>query len=753
MKKLLEFGLLSLFALSFAGGCSKNDNALPEDNDVPKYRLSVKADKGSNDPSTKALSLENRNGKHYLAAYWETSDAIYVHNGREGGQLGILHPRDNGANVYLDGEISGNLKAGDYLCFSYPVFSFDCNYTGQDGTLEKIAKNYDYAFADTYITSINGSNIALDQLRFFSQQAIVKFTLVDAGGNPIYPTKLTLTAKDTQNADLLIISGGNTGNLEINIDQKVPHNEIFVALSLMGTTTAASFKLVASVGEQITYVYERSAETTFETEKYYEIKVKLSDMTVNPSIGINDIKFNFDFTENGSAWTKEGPIFVFFDDVTTGYYLIIRDADGWQPGEFVDLGGTQASDLLKNGTATAVFLDWGDKLDVTPVTYSNGKWKFLRGGSSTEGWKYLSANKVPCTVSAVSVGGTETISLNSSFSISEPPGNAIAIDPGLYGTYFTKLACNNLIPAGLASISSDGTVNDVDGTAGQWINVISYYGCAKLVPSPDNVYYYALHANNPSVDDPDFYYHIFDQSNTRLALVGSSYPHAVISSTGADWLQVGRDHYVTIRDKTWWSTNLSSDKVTPLPNPWTSAEFPWTTENQWNPTRYLASLSEAMFYDGSVLPEPFNWYNDNYYYHHFVNIFDIKGLILADKNDLTKFIFLPLLVNNHDDFIFYAGVGQSAEDQLMYHSNWHYWAKGFAYDLYIHAHYDDGRDDRYWGYHRTSTIHIPSYGSSFYPCYNGADLWNNVFIPDYGVVSTNNIENVQLQFPVRPVKE
>ena len=326
MRKVLNSCLLALLALSFAGGCSKNDNALPDDA-ATKYRLSVKANKSTETLSSKALALEDRNGKHYLASYWKTTDNVYVHDTQEGHLIGTLHPRSEGANAYLDGEISTPPAVGASLYFSYPVSSFNYDYRGQDGTLETIAQRYDFANAEAQIKSKDNSTITLDNsLIFWSQQAIVKFTLVDAAGNPVYPTKLTLSAKK-ENQNILFLHGSNTGNLEINIDQTTPHNEIYAAISFMGTQTASYFKLEASVGDKITYVYERNAETTFETGKYYEISVKLSNMTVNPSVGMNDIVFNFNFTENGSQWTKEGPIFLFFEGITTGYYAIIHDAD------------------------------------------------------------------------------------------------------------------------------------------------------------------------------------------------------------------------------------------------------------------------------------------------------------------------------------------------------------------------------------------------------------------------------------------
>ena len=747
MQRVLNFCLLAFLVLSFASGCSKDDDSLT-DIDAPKLRLSVKANRSNSVPS-KALVIEDRGGNNYLASYWATTDAVYVHNA-QGPSIGTLNPREAGASAYLDGEVNpAGLSAGTYLCFSYPISSFNWNYTGQDGTLETISQHYDYLFADAYINSIDGSTINIDPLTFSAQQAIVKFTLVDADSNPVYPTQLTLTAKNSLDEDILIQSGSTCGNLVINVDQGVPHNEIYAAIRFMGTSTAASFTLEASVGEYVTYEYEKTTETTFQNGKYYEIRVKLSNMTVNPSsLNINDLVFNFNFTENASEWTKEGPIFVFFDGVTTGYYAIIHDGYGWQDGEFVDLGGTEVSDILESGKVTAVYLDWGEQLDVSPLSYSAGKWRFLKNSSATEGWKYLRASKVSFTLSAVTVGMTETVSLNSSLSLSEPSYTSIAVDPGLTGTTFTKFACNNLIPAGLASISSDGTVNDIEGSAGDWINLISNYGCAKLVNTPDNVYYYALHTNSLSTDR---YYHLFDTDNLRLTLKGLSYPHAEIVENEGDWLEVGINKYVTIRGVTWWSTNLSDDRYSPLPHPWTTAELTWTTVNQWDGDRVSKSLSEATFDYNSELPEPFNWYNSTYYYSHLVEILGIKGYILADQDDLTSFIFLPFA--NHSDFLFYSCMYPD-ETVLQYHYNWHYWAKGCHPYLLYHRKDVLGYDDRYWGYHFASTLHFPSYNDSFYPYYDGTDIYffsGRCGIPDYAML--NNYNNQQVYFPARPVKK
>ena len=141
MKKLWYFGLLSLFALSISGGCSKNDDISTEDISTPKYHLSVKADKGSDDPLTKALAVEDRDGKHYLVSSWKTTDVIYVLKNYT--VIGTLSPTSDGAFANLEGNITATLGVGDKLLFTYNTNTDECDYTGQDGTLETIAQNYD----------------------------------------------------------------------------------------------------------------------------------------------------------------------------------------------------------------------------------------------------------------------------------------------------------------------------------------------------------------------------------------------------------------------------------------------------------------------------------------------------------------------------------------------------------------------------------------------------------------------------------
>lgn len=750
----MVFGIFAIAILSFSACRKYGDPYYDDVLEDQDYRLSVRADKAA---MTKALSMEVRDGEYYLASYWETTDKVYVFKGLEAtSPTGTLSPKTEGVSSVLEGTITGTPKKGDYLVFTSPSSSLNFNYTGQDGTLETIARKYDYIRAYATVNSVDGSEIKVDPLTFDPQQAIVKFTLVDASSNPVYPTKLTLTAKDSQNNDLLILNGENRGDLEINIDQTTPHNEIYAALSLMGTSTAASFKLVASAGEKITYTFEKNTDTRLGTGEYYEIKVKFSDLTIDPSLSLDDLLFNFNFLDNRSTLSKKGSVFVFFEGITTGYYVIHDDGHvEWQGEYFVDLGETSASDLVRSGKLTAVFIASDESFKYTePVSYSDGKWVFNSiVEEGFEGWNYTSANKVQFSYTIENVNGKAKVCLNADINLVTPSGSPLKIATDKY--YSLKFACNYLIPAGLASVSSDGTVNEVQGNAGDWINVSSGgYACARLttpanfVPSiykPESsvYYYFALQTKHSGEYS---YYHLLDNDGSRLE-VDSDTMCAHISSGNDDWIQVGPGYFVDLRGMTWWTTNLSDDRHSPLPHPWTTAELAWTTGNQWDNSRVSKSLSAATFDYNSELPETFKWNQDGYIYQ-IISVCGIKGFVYGDLSDLTKFIFLPFA--GHNDFYFYADVG---ETELRYNYNWHYWAKEYHPDLLYHRTGVPGYDDHYWAYHSTSTLHFPSYNDSFYPYYLGTDIklfYGSYGVPDYAIMSN---DNQQLYFPARPVKK
>jgi hypothetical protein len=749
MKKNLYFTILSAAALLFAASCDQIAPEVPDGPEKPSgdnvYALSVKAEKGEVSPSTKALSIENVEGKNYLRSNWKTTETVYVHKNWDDDAIGTLHPSENGKSVVLSGSVAGGINVGDKLTFSYPGTAFSGDYTGQDGTLETISQRYDYSFTEntSTITAIDGEgNITLDgALTFANKQAVVKFTLVDADRNPIYPTKLTLDASNAGYTHLIQTTGSSVRDpLEVNIDQTTPHNEIYVALKMWQDATR--FDIEAKIGDLVTYTFTLStASLDFRNGYYYEVNVKMNDCTVTPSLA--NLKYNFNFTDNGSAWNKVGKVFLFFSGVTTGYYSAEFNGSAWQNGAFTDLGGTDVKKLVSNGKVTAV---WGKHLTTQTPVYSDDKWNF---GSGVEGFEYLGADRTSYTVSVVQEGEplTDYLRLNSTIDLVTPAVTGIDIKTDKNSSATYKFACNNLIPVGFSSVAADGTITDLSASAGDWINVLRQndvsYAYGKVVATPEPLYYYALSRTFASEYSC---FHMLDDSTARLTVGGDGY--ARMCPDQDDWIQAGPNHFVELNGKTWWTTNLASDRHSALPDPWTNAELKWSSAaDQYVENRHLSSLSVATFDYSSELPEAFDYTTVPGYIYRVTRVCGTKGFIFANGSDLTKFIFLPL--SDQSDFIFYACPDEGA--QLQYHLNWHYWAKDYYNTLYYHQVADWELNKPRWSFFFTSTFHIHSYDGGTYPYSYDTRAGAYSGVPDYGYMSYH--DNAAMCFPARPVKK
>ena len=691
-------------------------------------------------PSSKALAIENVEGKNYLRSSWKTTEKIYAHRNYDDAVIGTLIPETDGKSAVLSGTLEGTFSIGNTIAFSYPGETFTCDYTGQDGNLETVAARYDYATAEGYVATVDGNNnITLTQaLNFTNKQAIVKFKLVDGNNNPIYPTKLTLKASNSSYTDLIYTTSTDRGALEVNIDQTTPHNEFYVALR-MGQD-ATRFDIEATIGDMVTYRFTlNTTSLKFEYGYYYEVNVKMSDCTVTPALA--SLKYNFNFTDNGSPWNKAGKVFLFFSGVTTGYYRAEYNGTDWS-GTFVDLGETDVKKLVSNGKVTAV---WGKHLTTQTPEFSDGKWSF---GSGVEGFEYLGADKAPYTVGVVQEGSPaiDYLCLNSTINLVTPAVTGIDIKTGNNSSATYKFACNNLIPIGFSSVAADGTITELSAGAGDWINVLQQndvsYAYGKVVESPQTLYYYAL---SRTFGSEYSCFHLLDNSGARLAV--GAYGYASMCPNHDDWIQAGPNHFVELMGRQWWTTNLASDRYSALPDPWTTAELKWSSaENQWVENRHLLSLSKATFDYDSELPNVFNYTNEEGYIYQISQVCGTKGLIFANNSELTKFIFLPLA--DHEDYEFYVNIVGTPLTRKL---NWHYWTKDYYEKVLYHTGASDYQyhpNDLKWSFFMTATIHI--HEPNGYPYYyrpNNPEEYNGV--PDYGYRFTDN--EVPLYFPARPV--
>lgn len=158
-------------------------------------------------------------------------------------------------------------------------------YTGQNGTLAKIASDYDYC-----MTSMNGSMVSVaivdngkitttGTATFAPQQAIVRFTLVDEDDHPIVPDELTISSLSLQPTAYLTSSDAPVSGNSLTLTNG-NHSNVFYA-ALRGVSGNGKVTLTATSSDGSVYAYKTSNNVTFTNGKFYDIKVKMKMGTVN----------------------------------------------------------------------------------------------------------------------------------------------------------------------------------------------------------------------------------------------------------------------------------------------------------------------------------------------------------------------------------------------------------------------------------------------------------------------------------------
>jgi hypothetical protein len=270
LKNILYTSTLLLTGIVFAG-CSSSDAPIEQPiNPTGKYTMTVNASKGDN-ATTRALSID---GEGKLIASWATTEDVYVKKG-DSWLSGSLKPQAAGESSVLKGEISGAaIAASDVLSLQFPRTTID--YTGQVGTLDNIAVNYDYATATTTVSSVSGNTFTSSDASFANQQAIVKFTLQNAYGETLAVDKLTVSATGLKTSDTA------TGNIVIT-----PASATDVIYAALSGITDEKVTLTATKGSD-TYALTTPSTVSFTDGNYYTITAKL-----RPSIFYEPLTFEW----------------------------------------------------------------------------------------------------------------------------------------------------------------------------------------------------------------------------------------------------------------------------------------------------------------------------------------------------------------------------------------------------------------------------------------------------------------------------
>lgn len=284
MKKNVFF-LAAMFAVSAAvmTGCS-NDLAgtqeIPNKGEVVIYSVSIPATKAADDV-TRALTTSD-NGATLTSAW--NGETVYVYKVDAGTgnetSVGTLAPDANAVNTNLTGTLSieGGFAVSDVLKLYYK-HDKDAQdvYTGQDGTLETISNNFDYAQTPNADESgavkvtvvapaeiVGNVNILKTSAATFKhRQAVAKYSFV-WNETPLTISSLKISATGLNGGEPLTITPA---------ESIVDKSTLFVALhNATGSAQDYTFNVTTTEGLK----YSGTVNFNVEDGKYYNPSAALS---------------------------------------------------------------------------------------------------------------------------------------------------------------------------------------------------------------------------------------------------------------------------------------------------------------------------------------------------------------------------------------------------------------------------------------------------------------------------------------------
>ncbi len=231
MKTYRYFGSL-LMAGALLVGCSKATDTLKPQN-VQKPEAEKTAEESQvtetpEGPNAFILKIEAENAAtkaltdlgQTLSSSWEKGDSVSVYNmTTEQAIEGWLYAEADGTSTTFSGTVSGNFNQGDELFLEF----LEPQYGIQDGTLEGLAGQSDWAVATVKVTAIDpeAKTISTEQANFEKRQAVVRFNITNRK-NPVEPVKVTT----------FYAYGGIPGGdkFSIKVSPKVASDELYVAI-------------------------------------------------------------------------------------------------------------------------------------------------------------------------------------------------------------------------------------------------------------------------------------------------------------------------------------------------------------------------------------------------------------------------------------------------------------------------------------------------------------------------------------------
>ena len=199
MKNPLFYFALLIGASASIAGCS-NSNDLSEEVQPPNLqvwnaRVFASLDSitlSDVDKATRALFVGGNTDR--FVTCWDDGDVVHVY--KNGTEVGTLSPAEESwftlSNTILNGTLTGPFAVGDELKFYLPSRVID--YTGQDGTLMKMSKEYDFQDATTTVTEAQNQILTMNNVSLTHRQGFWRMRLTDESGKRLHMKKLEVSS-------------------------------------------------------------------------------------------------------------------------------------------------------------------------------------------------------------------------------------------------------------------------------------------------------------------------------------------------------------------------------------------------------------------------------------------------------------------------------------------------------------------------------------------------------------------------------
>ena len=321
LMKVRKFGIkLLLLAAAIAPTACNSD--LVRENELPDKGCILTVD------ATKGQAVATRGLTSDLKAIWSEGDRVTVLSST-GATLGTMVPTSTGDyKTKLRATLNSPVQRGDQLTLVFPRTGRD--YTGQKGTLDDIAANYDYATAQVEVQYADNTFVSASDAKFKNLQAIVRFNLQDKSSKAISVSSLTISA------DGLLQKEGVTG--PVTITPATATNDIYAALSgINGKVT-----LTANAGNR-TWSYTTTEVKSIVDGHYYPITCRMQ-----PEAIPYPQPLTLESTEYGcNVWVTDYSDLEYYTNYEGKWQTYNGDIIQLDKNDWVSFRGTNSTDPVK----------------------------------------------------------------------------------------------------------------------------------------------------------------------------------------------------------------------------------------------------------------------------------------------------------------------------------------------------------------------------------------------------------------------